>query len=211
MKIKIALSTFILCTSFALGQENYIDAENSIIPIENKIKRISLGVKFGIPSIASGAGEIILPIFKNHIAPYIDYSKIELALDDIDSNFSFLEYGVNFYTSEKGYGFFVGIGKSVLDSELMFKNLDFGLNGAKGSATIPFDLETTNFKVGVKTGGTFYLKFDLGYGIGNIPDSIDFTATSNGISKSFSEEIPPLPGVGVNGILLGSFGLGFSF
>lgn len=153
----------------------------------------------------------MLPFLNNHIAPYLDYGKTKFTLEDAITNYSFFEYGVNFYTGKKGYGFFIGIGKSALNSEVNFKNLDFGIQGAKGTVTVPFDLETTNLRFGVKTGGTIYFKFDLGYGIGDVPETINFTASSNGITKGFSEDLPPLPGVGSSGILLGSIGLGFSF
>lgn len=153
----------------------------------------------------------MLTFLNNHIAPYLDYGKTKFTLEDAITNYSFFEYGVNFYTGKKGYGFFIGIGESALNSEVNFKNLDFGIQGAKGTATVPFDLETKNLRVGVKTGGTIYFKFDLGYGIGDVPETINFTASSNGITKGFSEDLPPLPGVGSSGILLGSIGLGFSF
>ena len=210
MKLKLALLTSFLYLSLGFAQEKDIETEYATQQ-DTKVKRLSLGIKLGIPSIASGAGEVVLPFLNNHIAPYLDYGKTKFTLEDAITNYSFFEYGVNFYTGKKGYGFFIGIGKSALNSEVNFKNLDFGIQGAKGTATVPFDLETKNLRVGVKTGGTIYFKFDLGYGIGDVPETINFTASSNGITKGFSEDLPPLPGVGSSSILLGSIGLGFSF
>ena len=51
----------------------------------------------------------------------------------------------------------------------------------------------------------------MGYGFGNIPESVDFTATASGITESFSEEIPPIPGVSSNGTIIGNIGFGISF
>jgi len=51
----------------------------------------------------------------------------------------------------------------------------------------------------------------LGYGLGTIPSELNFTATSSGITESFTEDIPTLPGLGANGIILGNVGFGYSF
>jgi len=51
----------------------------------------------------------------------------------------------------------------------------------------------------------------VGYGIGSIPDQLSFTATSNGITEQFTEEIPAIPGIGTNGLLIGNIGFGLSF
>ena len=80
-----------------------------------------------------------------------------------------------------------------------------------GSAITELDLNTLNLKLGFKTGGLIFLRVEVGYGIGTIPGSLDFTATSNGITESFSEEIPSIPGLTSEGLLIGNIGLGISF
>ena len=65
--------------------------------------------------------------------------------------------------------------------------------------------------MGLKSGGTFYFRFELGFGLTNIPDSVDFIASYGGITKSFSEELPPITGISSSGILIGNIGFGFSF
>jgi hypothetical protein len=47
--------------------------------------------------------------------------------------------------------------------------------------------------------------------MGTIPDRLNFTATSGGITESFSEEIPAIPGLNANGLLIGNIGIGLSF
>jgi hypothetical protein len=47
--------------------------------------------------------------------------------------------------------------------------------------------------------------------MGSIPDSIDFIATSNGITESFSEDVPAIPGLSSGGLLISNFGFGLSF
>ena len=81
-----------------------------------------------------------------------------------------------------------------------------------GTGSVDLDIDTTILKIGVKTGGTLYFSFELGYGFGTIPDSLNFNATSlSGVSESVTEEIPSIPGIGSGGIVVGNIGLGISF
>ena len=80
-----------------------------------------------------------------------------------------------------------------------------------GTVSTEFNFNTTNLKLGIKTSGKLYFRFEVGFGFGDIPDSIDFTATVDGITESFSEEIPPIPGLGQSGILIGNIGFGVAF
>ena len=178
-----------------------------------KIKRISIGIKLGIPNIAGGSSEIVLPILNNHFTPYIDYSSSNLPSGDTETSFSLIEYGIKYYFGEKGYGLFASLGQSKLDANFIFKELFFSDNTMSnlGSAKVPLELKTTNLKLGVKTGDTFFFRFEIGYGIGNIPSELKFNANANGINKSFTEERPAIPGLGSGGILLANFGFGFAF
>ena len=63
--MKKFIPALILLISFSIyGQE--IIEENDSITVE-KIKRLSLGVKVGVPNIASLNGELILPFDGNRI------------------------------------------------------------------------------------------------------------------------------------------------
>lgn len=200
---------FTLTSIFSYSQSEEIDS----LKIEDKSKLISLGAKIGIPNLASINGEIVLPILDNHFAPYIDYGAFNLEIEDTDSELNYSEYGINFYFSNKGNGFYVGAGMAQLDSEFTFNNLTFEDNGVSqiGSAKTNLDINTLNIKLGLKTGGSIYFRFEIGYGMGSIPESIDFDATSNGITESFSEEVPAIPGLGSGGLLISNFGFGLSF
>src|SRR6056300_1819406 len=191
MKKKLVL-LFVLFGSICIAQE----IENDTIQEMHKPKIISIGAKVGIPNLASINGEITLPILDNHFAPFIDYGTFNLDIDDTQSNINYTEYGVNFYFSNKSKGLYAGAGLAHLNSDFTFNNLTFEENGVSqvGSAKTTLDLNTLNLKLGLKTGGTIYFRFEIGYGMGSIPDSIEFTATSNGITESFSEEIPAIPG-----------------
>ena len=63
------------------------------------------------------------------------------------------------------------------------------------------------------------LKVRLGYGIGDIPETIDvrgdFSYTENEQtitgSGTNTEEFPTIPGVGTSGVSIGNFGFGIAF
>lgn len=198
-----------LASLISYSQSEEIDS----LKIEDKSKLISLGAKIGIPNLASINGEIVLPILDYHFAPYIDYGAFNLEIEDTESELNYSEYGINFYFSNKGKGFYAGAGISQLDSELTFNNLTFEDNGVSqiGSAKTNLDINTLNLKLGFKTGGPIYFRFEIGYGMGSIPESIDFIATSNGITEYFSEDVPAIPGLNSGGLLISNFGFGLSF
>src|SRR5210317_193639 len=208
MKKKLVL-LFVLFGSICIAQE----IENDTIQEMHKPKIISIGAKVGIPNLASLNGEIVLPILDNHFAPYIDYGTFNLDIEDTESDLNYTEYGINFYFSNKGKGLYAGAGIAKLDIEFTFNNLTFEENGVSqiGSAKTNLDINTLNLKLGFRTGGSIYFRFEIGYGMGSIPNSIDFVATSNGITESFSEEVPAIPGLSSGGLLISNFGFGLSF
>jgi len=200
---------FTLTSIISFSQSEKIDT----LKIEDKSRLISLGAKIGIPNLASLNGEIVLPILDNHFAPYIDYGAFNLDIEDTESSLNFTEYGINFYFSNNGKGLYASAGIAQLDSEFTFNNLTFEENGVSqiGSAKTNLDINTLNLKLGFKTGGSIYFRFEIGYGMGSIPESIDFIATSNGITESFSEDVPAIPGLNSGGLLISNFGFGLSF
>ncbi len=210
MKIYQFTILFLLTSLFVHAQVMESEMEETDLP---GVKRVALGVKLGIPNLTSGSAELILPFLNNHFAPTIEYSKIGLNFENIETNISYTEYGVNYYFNQKGNGLFIGVGKASLSTDITFTDLIFSnaLETITGSGSTNLDLETTNFKIGIKTGGTFYFKFEVGYGMGTIPSVLNFQATANGITESFSEDIPPIPGLGKDGILIGTIGFGIAF
>ena len=205
------ISIFILLLSFnSNAQENELNEQSGD---SVKAKHISIGAKIGVPNVIGGSAEIVLPFLGNHFAPFFDYSGFAINAEDIESSLKYIEYGVNFYFSKKGHGFYVGAGQATLNTDITFQNLDFSEGGvtAKGSGTTDLELKTTNFKLGVKTGGRYYFRFEVGYGIGDVPNELNFTATSSGITENFTEEIPAIPGLGTSGVLIGNIGFGYSF
>ena len=208
--MKKFIPALILLISFSIyGQE--IIEENDSITVE-KIKRLSLGVKVGVPNIASLNGELILPFAGNRISAYFDYGAFNFPIDETDIETTYTEYGVNLYFNGNGKGFYLSAGNGSLSTNYTFNNLDFeDGSGQTGSGSTELDIDAVNLKLGLKTGGAIYLRLEAGFGFTSIPETLTFTATSNNITQTFTEDLPNIPGVSSDGILVGNLGLGFSF
>lgn len=208
--MKKFIPALILLISFSIyGQE--IIEENDSITVE-KIKRLSLGVKVGVPNIASLNGELILPFAGNRISAYFDYGAFNFPIDETDIETTYTEYGVNLYFNGNGKGFYLSAGNGSLSTNYTFNNLDFeDGSGPTGSGSTELDIDAVNLKLGLKTGGTIYLRLEAGFGFTSIPETLTFTATSNNITQTFTEDLPNIPGVSSDGILVGNLGLGISF
>ncbi|MEJ6557476.1 MAG: hypothetical protein QNL41_06270 [Flavobacteriaceae bacterium] len=216
------LSLFMLSSTIVFAQEIEQDIE-TIDSLElPSIKRIAIGVKFGVPNIAGLSLEGVTPLLGNRIAPFFDYSSFNVNPDEVEVGLTYTEFGSNIYFGNKGKGVYAGIGFGSLDTDLVFTNIeltDDNGNSGNGTASISQSLNTTNIKLGIKTGGRFYFRLEVGYGIGDIPDTIDvtgdFTYTENGQtikgSGTQTEEFPTIPGVGTSGVLIGNFGFGIAF
>ena len=202
IKLLIILIGFYLANLQSQNEEYKNEIEDSI-----KIRRINFGLKLGIPNVIGGSIEILPPIFNNKVAPFLDFSGLNIDIDNVGTDFSYLEYGANFYFKGKGNGFFISLGRGNFNTDLNFYNLEFNENGQStiGDASTNLKFNTTNIKTGIKTGGSFFFRFEVGYGFGSIQNTVEFSAMANGISDNFTEEIPPIPGVNRGGILIGIY------
>ena len=183
----------------------------------NKVKRFSIGVKVGVPNVVTGGIEYNLPFLNNHFAPYIDYTKIDYKEDgeSFSGSLTYSEFGLNYYISEKGKGLYLGAGISnfSLTGEDNAIEID-GNSGRTGTADTDFKFKGTALKLGVKTGGTFYVRFEVGYSFGKFPTKITIDAVDNANSSLIvteEVEIPKVPGISDSGIVVANLGLGFSF
>ncbi len=88
-----------------------IDIKDSI-QSDYKIKRISIGLKLGVPNIASLGVQYTLPFLNNHLAPYFEYSSYNYNEDEMEGNLKFSEFGVSYFFNEKGRGLYLGLGVS---------------------------------------------------------------------------------------------------
>jgi hypothetical protein len=182
----------------------------SAAQMESSSKRISVGAKVGVPNILSLNGEVVLPILDNHFAPFIDYGAFDIEDGDTEVGLKYTEFGLNYYFGSKGKGFYIGAGIAELSTDVTFNDLVFD-DGTIGSGSVGLDIGTTNLKLGLKTGGVLYFRIEAGYGLGSPPKTIEVIGTANGVTETFIEPIPEIPGVNESGLLIGNIGFGFSF
>ena len=211
-KITCLVCLFLSINLIAQNDELESNQVVDSIELNEPIKRISVGLKIGIPNIVGGAVEGVLPIFGNRIAPYFNISSFDLDVENVTAGLSYTEFGSKFYFGNKGKGFFVGVGSSKFASTLDFKDLSLD-NGERGTGSVDLDIPTLTIKIGAKTGGRIYFNFELGYGIGSIPNEIEVNAiSSTGTKYNKKEPIPNIPGINPGGgILIGNVGFGISF
>ncbi len=186
--------------------------QDSIIK-DYKIKRFSIGLKTGIPNIASIGVQYTLPFLNNHFAPYVDYITYSYNTDEIEGDLNFSEFGATYYFFKRGKGLYLGAGVSSLKLNAKYNDLELK-NNRKGSGSAKININTTNFKLGLKTCGRVYFRLEVGYGLGDLPKTIDIAATDNSdpsYTEITTEEIPEVPGISENGLIIGNIGFGLSF
>ena len=185
------------------------------------LKRFSFGIKMGLPNILGLTTEAVLPIFKNRVSPYFDYSSFKLNPDKTNIDLNYTDFGVNIYVNSKGNGLYASLGSGNLNSLILFEQIELtDENGNKGlgNANLNENINTFNVKLGIKSNSKIFFRLEVGYGIGRIPDNLNLTGSffyekdgmfynSNGSSI---ESFPTIPGLGKNGIIIGNFGFGIS-
>ena len=214
-KIFICLS-LVLSTTLQAQNDESLSIENDTL--ELNVKRVAVGVKLGMPNIIGGSLEFILPVMDNHFAPYADLSGFDIDPDTETSvGLSYSEFGLNYYLNTKGKGLYFSAGLGNLTTDITFSNQNVsngeGISVNDGVGTIQQKISTTNLKLGVKAGKRVYFRFELGYGLGNIPSDVEITATSvsQGFKEEISEPFPEIPGVSSGGVVIGNVGFGVAF
>ncbi|MEN8769139.1 MAG: hypothetical protein ABF261_09125 [Candidatus Arcticimaribacter sp.] len=214
---KILLAIFIAFATTAFAQEIEPQEvtetqEETIDTLGPNIKRFSVGLKIGVPNIAGVSLEGVTPLLDNRVALFADFSGFDVNDAETEIGLGYSEFGTNIYFGSKRKGAYAGIGFGNLSADLTFyENLD---GGTRGKGTTDLDIKSTNLKFGMKTGGRFYFRFEVGYGFtSDIPDEITVTLTEIGGSQTDTDtfKIPTIPGLGTNGLLVGNFGFGLSF
>ena len=185
------------------------------------LKRFSFGIKMGLPNILGLTTEAVLPIFKNRVSPYFDYSSFKLNPEKTSIDLNYTDFGVNIYVNSKGNGLYASLGSGNLSSLILFEEIELtDENGNKGlgNAQIKENINTFNVKLGIKSNSKIFFRLEVGYGIGRIPNNLNLTGNfgyeKDGMfynSKGSSiESFPTVPGIGKKGIIIGNFGFGIS-
>ena len=211
MKIKKLI--ILLMTFPIVGFSQFYKEKKSDIIEDNSLKRFSVGVKFGLPYMAVLGAQYTLPFFNNHFAPYFDYSQYSYEKNNEDAQFRFSEFGISYFFNQIGKGLYAGLSYSNLSYNVKFTNVILE-NGSKGYGSEKIDMRTTNLRIGLKTGGTFYFRIEMGYGLGDIPKKLSFKAIDNfdpKYSQIVTKEIPKISGTSEREMLIGNIGVGISF
>ena len=156
---------------------------------------------------------VFLPIFNNHLAPFIEYSSYSYNDAEVEGNLNFSEFGASYFFNKSGKGLYVGVGLSSLKFDILYNNISLDL-GKTGSGSTEIALNTTNLKSGFKTGGKIYLRLEMGYGLGDLPTQVTFVASENSnpsYTETTTEDIPDIPGISETGLIIGNIGFGLSF
>ncbi|WP_258103791.1 hypothetical protein [Marinoscillum sp. MHG1-6] len=119
-------------------------------------KKVRVGLKFGFPNLAGLTGEYVLPVLGGRIAPNVDFTKMPtISLFGAEFDYSYFSLGGNVYL-RKGKGPYAHVGYG----NQSFKG-SYTKSGLEGSGSV--NLSYLNFKLGVKSGGTFYFMSEIGY------------------------------------------------
>ncbi len=221
MRLVVAITTLVFFLNNKSFSQNLQKKDTIKIDTISNLKRFSFGIKMGIPNILGLTTEAILPIFKNRVSPYFDYSSFKLNPEKTSIDLNYIDYGVNIYINDKGSGFYASLGSGNLSSLIFFDETELtDENGNKGigSAQLKENINTFNIKFGIKSNSKIFFRLEVGYGIGKIPNNLSLTGSFNyekdGTSYisngSSSESFPTIPGIGKKGIIIGNFGFGIS-
>lgn len=171
----------------------------------------SLGIKTGVPNLLSLNGEFNIPVSKINLSPFIEYGGFDITLDNESRDHRYLEYGLNIYFNQSGKGLYGSVSKRNFNSKVNFYEIDLE-NDLIGQGGTSLKFDTYNFKIGYKTSKRLFFRFEIGYGVGKIPETLTYTASaSNGFEIEQTVPIPKIPGIGSNGLLIGNVGVGFAF
>lgn len=197
--IKIVLTLLIILTGIGTSF-----AQNDTLA--KSIKPLRFGVKIGVPHLFTANAEYVTPLLGNRVAVAVDYMSLSKTVDATQIKYNNFEIGTNIYLNKKGKGLYGGISYFSFDGDGTYTDVDFD-DGSTGTGTGNIKFNTFNFKLGYKVGRTFFVRFEIGYGFGDIPEYILVTSTSG--SQTTKEEIPDIPGISTSGLLVMNFGFGF--
>ena len=221
MRLFVIIINLLIFTSNFSFSQNLQKIDTIKIDTISNLKRFSFGIKMGIPNVIGLSTEAILPIFKNKVSPYFDYSSFKLNPDETSIDLNYTDYGINIYINSKGNGLYASLGSGNLSSLILFEEIELtDENGTKGlgNAQIKENINTFNVKLGIKSNSKIFFRLEVGYGIGRIPNNLNLTGNfgyeKDGMfynSKGSSiESFPTVPGIGKRGIIIGNFGFGIS-
>tara|TARA_R110000787_G_scaffold81036_2_gene175882 strand:- start:41516 stop:42193 length:678 start_codon:yes stop_codon:yes gene_type:complete len=183
--------------------------KNGNLPEKEDINPLRIGVKVGIPSFFTINVEYVTPLLDNRVAFAIDYFPLRINALDIEAKFKNFEIGSNIYLKNNGKGLYGGLSYYAFNAEATnIQDTDFD-DGSFGTGKATIEFNTFNLKLGAKLGRAFYFRIELGYGFGNIPETIVITSTDG--NSSTTEDIEEVISFLGAGVPIFNFGIGYSF
>lgn len=173
-------------------------------------KPFRVGIKAGFPNVASLNAELVLPILGGRIAAMVDYSDLSITVDNIKSDFTYFEPGVNLYFYPDGKWLYASVSYVNMKTNLTLSDLTSETSPTltDGVATTEVKINSPAIKIGAKIGGFFYIRPEVGYLFTPLGKEIDVTATFPGdITETVTEELPQI----IATSFIFSFGFGFAF
>ena len=207
--IGIFLSMLISISSYSQNITETENVQNGNLDSKVDINPLRLGVKVGAPSFITINVEYVTPLLDNRVAFAIDYFPLSINLLDIESKFKNFEIGSNIYLNNKGKGLYGGLSYYTFNAEVTnIEEVEFD-DGSFGTGETNIKFNTFNLKIGAKLGRAFYFRIELGYGFGNLPETVVITSTDS--NSSTTEDIGEVISFLGSGVPIFNFGIGYSF
>ena len=207
----VAISLFLLLIPFSsIAQENEIteEIETESSSSTSDINPLRLGVKAGVPNVFSINVEYVTPLLDNRVAFAVDYFPLTLSTSDVEAKFKNFEIGSNVYLKNTGKGLYGGISYFSFNADARVSDVDFD-DESYGTGNTSIEFNTFNLKVGAKLGRAFYFRIELGYGFGELPETV--VITSDDGNSSTTEDIEEVISFLGAGVPVFNFGIGYSF
>lgn len=172
------------------------------------IKPLRIGVKIGAPSVATLSAEYVSPLLDNRVGVTLDYLPINPTFDDVSLQLRNLEVGATIYLNNTGKGLYASASYFNFNTSADVVDVDFD-DGTFGSGSTQLEFGTFNVKLGLKTGRTLFLRAELGYAFGNLPNQLVIQSTDG--TSFTTEPIEDIPVLGSSGFPIFNFGFGVAF
>lgn len=189
----------------------------------NDVRPYRIGLKIGVPNVASLEFEYLTPLLNNRVAPFANYIGSRRNFDEIKARLNIFELGSNIYISKnnEGRGLYGSIsyqnisGKADIQDYEPENNNPDGTIKYDGTSKTKVSYNGINLKFGAKLGRKFFFRTELGYSFGKIPEEVVVKGTYQGRSVqdvySIKENIEDAPVVEPNGFPIFNLGFGFAF
>ena len=102
LKTSIIIAMLCVFIPKAYAQTNQSKTSKSVKPFR-------IGVKVGVPNIATINAEYVTPLLDDRVAISVDYMSLSPTIDDTEISYNNFEIGTNIYLNNKGSGLYLGI------------------------------------------------------------------------------------------------------